>query len=68
MNIDDLIKWNFDNSYYKLPKSFREEIKPVPVKKPEIIILNENLSKNLGLNFSKSNQKNFKYSFRQYFA
>ena len=57
MNIDDLIKWNFDNSYYKLPKSFREEIKPVPVKKPEIIILNENLSKNLGLNFSKSNQK-----------
>ena len=49
------IKWNFDNSYYKLPESFREEINPVPVKKPELIILNDNLAKNLSLDFSNLN-------------
>ena len=50
------IGWHFDNSYYKLPKSFREEIDPVPVKKPELIVLNENLAKNLGLDFSNLNK------------
>ena len=50
------IKWNFDNSYYKLPDSFREKINPVPVKKPELIVLNENLAKNLGLDFSNLNK------------
>ena len=49
------IGWHFDNSYYKLPKSFREEIDPVPVKKPELILLNENLAKNLSLDFSDLN-------------
>ena len=50
------IGWHFDNSYYKLPKSFREEIDPVPVKKPELIMLNENLAKNLSLDFSNLNK------------
>ena len=50
------IGWHFDNSYYKLPKSFREEIDPVPVKKPELIVLNENLAKSLGLDFSNLNK------------
>ena len=50
------IGWHFDNSYYKLPKSFREEIDPVPVKKPELIVLNENLAKNLNLDFSNLNK------------
>jgi len=50
------IGWHFDNSYYKLPKSFREEIDPVPVKKPELIVLNENLAKNLSLDFSNLNK------------
>jgi uncharacterized protein YdiU (UPF0061 family) len=49
------IGWHFDNTYYKLPKSFREEINPVPVKKPELIVLNKNLAKNLGLDFSNLN-------------
>ena len=49
------IGWHFDNSYYKLPKSFREEINPVPVKKPKLVILNINLAKNLGLDFSNLN-------------
>ena len=46
------INWNFDNSYSKLPKSFKEDIKPVKVKKPELILLNENLAKELDLDFS----------------
>jgi len=50
------IGWHFDNSYYKLPKSFREEINPVPVKKPELILLNNNLAKNLSLDFSNLNK------------
>ena len=50
------IGWHFDNSYYKLPKSFREEIDPVPVKKPELIVLNENLAKNVSLDFSNLNK------------
>ena len=47
------IKWNFDNSYSKLPKAFKEIVKPVSVLKPELVILNENLAKELGLDFSK---------------
>ena len=45
------IDWNFDNSYSKLPDSFKENIKPVKVKKPELVLLNEDLSKELDLNF-----------------
>ncbi|MDC3120803.1 YdiU family protein [Candidatus Pelagibacter sp.] len=47
------IKWNFDNSYSKLPDSFKEVIKPVSVLNPELIILNESLAEELGLDFSK---------------
>ena len=47
------INWNFDNSYSKLPKSFKEVIEPVSVLNPELVILNENLGEELGLNFSK---------------
>ncbi len=47
------INWNFDNSYSKLPKAFKEIIKPVSVLNPELVILNEDLAKELGLDFSK---------------
>ena len=47
------IGWHFDNTYSKLPKSFLENIKPVPVKDPKLIILNKNLAKKLNLDFSK---------------
>ena len=47
------IGWHFDNTYSKLPKSFLENIKPVPVKDPKLIILNKNLAKQLNLDFSK---------------
>ena len=43
------INWNFDNSYSKLPEAFKEIIKPVSVLNPELVILNEDLAKKLGL-------------------
>ncbi len=51
------IGWHFDNSYSKLSKTFKEDIKPTPVHEPELVILNEELSKNLNLNFSGIDKK-----------
>ncbi len=50
------INWNFDNTYSRLPEIFRENIKPVSVKNPELILLNENLAKSLNLEFSNINK------------
>ena len=47
------VGWHFDNTYSKLPKSFLENIKPVPVKDPKLVILNKNLAEKLNLDFSK---------------
>ena len=44
------IGWNFHNTYKDLPKPFYSEIKLSPVRKPELIILNEPLAKALNLN------------------
>ena len=46
------IGWHFDNTYSKLSETFKEEIKPIPVKNPELVILNEQLAKELDLDFS----------------
>jgi len=52
------IGWCFDNTYYKLSNIFKEDIKPIPVKKPELVLLNKTLAENLNLNFSNlDNQK-----------
>ncbi|WP_440690587.1 protein adenylyltransferase SelO [Candidatus Pelagibacter sp. HIMB1782] len=51
------IGWHFDNSYSKLSKTFKEDIKPTPVHAPELVILNEELAKNLNLNFSEIDKK-----------
>jgi len=51
------IGWRFDNSYSKLPDTFKEEVKPTPVNKPKIIIVNNDLAKQLNLDFSKINSK-----------
>ena len=51
------IGWHFDNTYSKLPDSFKENINPVPVKSPELIMLNKDLAKELNLNFSNLNNK-----------
>jgi len=42
--------WNIDNSYARLPKSFFTSLNPVPVRSPELIILNYPLATSLGLN------------------
>ena len=48
----DKIGWHFDNTYAKLSNKMLTKIKPVPVKKPKVILFNHNLSKELGLDFS----------------
>lgn len=51
------IGWHFDNTYAKLSDTFKETIKPVPVKNPKLVILNEELAKELGLDFSKVDEE-----------
>ncbi len=51
------INWNFNNTYFNLSKSFREDTDPIPVKSPELVLLNKKLASSLNLDFSKSNNK-----------
>ncbi len=46
------VNWNFDNTYFNLPRSFKEDINPVPVKNPDLVVFNEGLASELNLNFS----------------
>ena len=48
------INWNFNNTYFKLSNSFKEDIKPIPVKNPELVLLNKKLASNLSLDFSNT--------------
>ena len=52
------IGWHFDNTYARLPEIMLSRLNPVPVKKPKLIILNHDLSRELGLNFSVINNNN----------
>ena len=49
--------WRFDNTYSKLPESFLSNTSPTKVKSPELLILNENLVKDLGLDFIGLNRE-----------
>ncbi len=51
------INWNFNNTYFNLSESFKEDINPVPVKNPELILLNSELASILNLDFSKISHK-----------
>ena len=51
------MNWNFDNSYSRLSNSFKEHVEPVAVKNPELVLINQDLAKELNLDFSK-NDKN----------
>ena len=51
------INWNFNNSYFALAESFRENIDPVPVKKPELVIVNKHLATELNLDLSNISEK-----------
>ena len=50
-----LAGWNFDNSYLKLPDLFHQQLAPVPVRTPELIIFNHALAEHLGLNAQQLN-------------
>ena len=50
------VNWNFDNSYSRLSDAFKEHIEPIAVKNPELVLMNENLAKQLNLDFSKINK------------
>ena len=52
------IGWRFDNTYSKLPNTMLSKLAPIPVKAPEIIIINHSLSKQLGLDFSNTSNEN----------
>ena len=51
------INWNFNNTYFGLSNSFKENINPVPVKNPELVLINKALALKLNLNFSKVTEK-----------
>lgn len=42
--------WNFDNSYARLPRLFYSSLNPVPVRAPQLTVLNRTLATSLGLN------------------
>ena len=54
--MENKINWNFDNSYSRLSDAFKEHIKPVAVKNPELVIINESLAKELDLDLTKINK------------
>jgi len=56
-NYTSNIGWYFDNSYSRLPDTFKEDISPIPVNLPEILILNKDLAKDLDLDFSNIDKK-----------
>ena len=58
------IGWCFDNTYYKLSNIFKEDIKPTPVKKPELVLLNKTLAENLNLNFSNLDSQKISNQFK----
>lgn len=43
------MKWNFDNSYARLPESFFTSLPPTPVEEPMWVMFNEPLAISLGL-------------------
>ena len=54
MNFDiNNIGLNFDNSFLSLSKILMTEINPTPVKSPKLITFNDDLAKDLDLNFKK---------------
>ena len=55
--------WHFDNTYSKLSNTFKEEVKPTPVHNPELVVLNDQLAKDLNLDFSKIEKKDLSQIF-----
>ena len=62
INIDK-VGWSFDNTYAKLPNDLLVKQTPIPVKSPELIILNKDLSKDLNLDFTNIEKENLSQLF-----
>ena len=56
-NFKNNIGWRFHNTYNTLPKVMLSKLSPAPVKSPKLIVLNNILSQELGLNFSSMDEK-----------
>ena len=52
------IGWHFDNSYARLPEIMSTKLSPIPVSKPKLVVLNDLLSKEIGLNFTNISDEN----------
>jgi uncharacterized protein YdiU (UPF0061 family) len=59
----DKAGWSFDNTYAKLPNDFSIKQAPIPVKSPELIILNKDLSNDLNLDFTNIREENLSQLF-----
>jgi len=57
------VGWSFDNTYSKLPNDLLVKQTPVPVKSPKLVILNENVSKDLNLDFTNISEENLSQIF-----
>ena len=55
--------WSFDNTYARLPNDLLVKQNPIPVKSPELIILNKDLSNDLNLNFTNIEKENLSQLF-----
>ena len=53
----DKIGWRFDNTYTKLPDNMLSRLAPIPVKAPEVVVFNNSLSKEMGLDFSNTSNE-----------
>jgi uncharacterized protein YdiU (UPF0061 family) len=51
------IGWKFDNTYSNLSQSMLSKLNPTPVKTPELVLFNHNLSKAIDLDFSQIDNK-----------
>tara|TARA_Y100001935_G_scaffold201587_1_gene170043 strand:- start:3074 stop:4522 length:1449 start_codon:yes stop_codon:yes gene_type:complete len=51
------LNWNFKNTYSKLSNTFKQNINPVPVKNPKLVLYNEKLGSELNLDISKTNNE-----------
>ena len=51
------IGWKFDNTYSSLSQSMLSKLNPTPVKTPELVLFNHDLSKEIDLDFSQVNNK-----------
>ena len=51
------IGWRFDNTYSNLSQSMFSKLNPIPVKTPELVLFNHDLSKEIDLDFSHIDNK-----------